>query len=253
MLVKFPPSRLRTLIAGLLTAAVQSRGDTLVVPNASESVQAPGGGSSMPFFPNQRYQLIYGSDQFNVAAGDIIRIHEIRFRIDDNNIDFQFSTVAQGLSIFMATTTKTLSTASRLFANNPETPLFEALPTTNLPMSGSRFSSTSFDVVIPLPNAYEYDRRVGNLLVDMRSVGGAGVPFLDFQGFLPETTFAIAGFLDSNLGDKGFGGWVTRFEYQVVPEPSSFVLVLFGGASVLTLAAKRRKTFHTQCEAHRRD
>jgi hypothetical protein len=234
-----------------MAGVFQTRADNLVVPNAYATISGPGAGTTAPFSPNWHWLQVYDAQEFNSAAGDVLRINEIRFRIDEMSTVSSFSTVAKGLSIFMSTTTKTVATASPLFAFNPENPLFEALPSTDLPMNGSRTSATSFDVVIPIPNRYEYDRRVGNLLVDIRSVGGGGVPFLDLQG--SDSTFVVSGPLDSDVGTKSGIGLVTRFEYQVVPEPSSVILFLSGGASLLTLAAKRRKKFHTNCEAQRRD
>jgi hypothetical protein len=216
-----------------VSAVFSVNADTIVVPNTNANTPGPGAGSTVPFSPGMRWQQFYGSEEFSSVPGDIVEITEIRFRIDEMTSFSNFSTVAKGLNVFMATTTRMFATASPIFAENPETELFEALPLTNLPMSGSRTSATSFDVVVPLPNHFQYDRQKGNLLVDFRSVGGASMPFLDLQGFLPEATFGIAGGVDSFAGTKGSIGFVTQFVFNVVPEPSSAWLALVGAFGLL--------------------
>jgi hypothetical protein len=217
----------------------QSHADTVVLPNAYVDTPGPGGSTSL-FFPGARWQQIYESAEFNAASGDLIRINELRFRIDDRSLVSSFSTVAQGLSIFMSTTTKTFETASSTFSANIGTDLFEALPVSDLPMSGSRMSGTSFDVVIPLPNKYVYDRRAGNLLVEFRNTGGVGVPFLDVEGNLPGAVFSIAGALGELRGAKTEAAYITQFQFDVVPEPNLVALLFLGSMSVWLLGKRRQ-------------
>ncbi|HUP81849.1 MAG TPA: hypothetical protein VM260_25080, partial [Pirellula sp.] len=175
--------------------------ETIVVPNVNENSSAAGPGLTVPFSePGVRWQQIYVSSEFNPIVGDIIEISQVRFRIDEARpVGSTFSTTVPGLNIFVSTTTRNFDTASSVFSQNVDHPLFEVLPATDVAVSGSRSSATSFDVVIPLPNRYQYDRRIGNLVLDIRVPEGSGLPFLD-QIATPGSSFTVYGSLGSTIG-----------------------------------------------------
>jgi hypothetical protein len=226
--IHWKPAVVTMITISAIAVSFPSRAGSIVVPNANTDTPGPGAGSKAVFDSNARWQQIYINQEFQLIPGDIIRINELRFRIDEMTATSSFSTVAQGLSIFMSTTTRTYDTASPLFAQNEGSELFEALPLSNLPMSGSRTSATSFDVVVPLPNKYEYDRRAGNLLIDIRSVGGASIPFLDIVGGAPGATFGIGGSLDLPAGTINRAGYVTELRFDIIPEPRTACLISIG-------------------------
>ena len=219
------------------------RADTIVIPNVYDGAPAIGPGTSEPFNRlDRRMQQIYLSSQFTQVASDEIRIEELRFRVDEQHpIGTAFSTVARGLSIFMSTTTRTFDTASRTFSENYDGVLFEALPASDLPINGVRSSATSFDVVIPLPRAYSYDRRVGNLLVDIQIIDGANLPFLDQQIMIEGATFVVSGAASAQTGTKSMAGLITEFQYTVVPEPSVGMLAILGGFLVIVRTFIKRR------------
>ena len=225
------------ILASAILPLTNLQAETVAVPNIYESTPASGAGLSIPFSrPGSRWQQIYMQPQFNSVAGDVIEIHELRFRIDEASpIGSTFSTTVPGLNILFSTTPRTFDSATAVFAENIDRPLFEALPPTNMSFNGSHSSASSFDVVIPLPNAYQYDRRAGNLLVDIRVPSGSGLPFLDQQigTGIEAASFSIGGLISSPVGTKTTQGLVTQFEYSVVPEPQIIGLIILGSISLL--------------------
>lgn len=220
------------------SGAFHVRSDTIVVPNIYTDTPAIGPGLSAVFNrTNNRWQQIYSSSEFAVANGDVLRIEELRFRVDeDYSVGTPFSTVARGLSIFMSVSDRTFDASSTAFV---ETDLFESLPRADLSLSGSRSSVSSFDVVIPLPRPYIYDRRSGNLVVDIQIVGGANLPFLDQQIGVQEAAFSIGGDIGSLSGMKTRQGVVTQFGHTVIPEPHTIAFVLFGLFILLSKTHKK--------------
>lgn len=218
------------------------RAETVVVPNIYGSGPAVGPGLSFPFDqPGARWQQTYMSSEFSAASGNVIQIDEIRFRIDESTaLGSAFSTVVPGLNIFMSTTTRTFDSASAAFSQNGDGNLFQVLPSTDFPLSGSRSSATSFDVVIPLPNKFDYDRSAGNLLVDIRVPQGSGLPFLDQQIGVQGATFGIGGSIAAPNGTKTMQGLITRFEYSVVPEPKPIFLMIPAALALIIVRGSSR-------------
>jgi hypothetical protein len=222
------------------SVAIDICAETIVVPNGNATVTGPGGGLSLPFRrANARWQQIYMSSEFNGVSGDIIEVSALAFRIDEQSISSSFSVIVPGINIFMSTTSKTFTDVSITFAENIGGQLFEVMPIRDLPLSGSRTSATSFDVVIPLPNSFRYDRNSGNLLVDIRVSQNSDVPFLDQRG-LPNSTFSVGGAINSQDGAITSQGLITQFTYNVVPEPFPLSLLLLGGSIFLTKRTKKR-------------
>jgi hypothetical protein len=210
------------------------RAETVVVPNSNESTSGAGAGLTLPFSASEsRWQQVYGSGEFNSAGGNLLQINQLRFRIDEERpVGSSFSTVTHGLSIFMASTTRTFSTASATYDENIEGNLFQVLPMTDVNFTGVRSSATSFDVVIPLPNAYVYDRTSGNLLVDIRVAGTSVLPPLDQTG-RPNSTYSVGGSLSFPDGTLTSQGLVTQFGFTIVPESRPIILLMIGAALIL--------------------
>jgi hypothetical protein len=88
----------------VLLANWAARADSIVVP--AENRSTPGtSGLSVPFRDtDRRWQQFYVSSQFDEAAGDLLRISELRYRMDERSTASAFSTIARGLTISMSTT-----------------------------------------------------------------------------------------------------------------------------------------------------
>jgi hypothetical protein len=194
------------------------------VPNGNANV--PGAGEeAVPFRSRgNRWQEFYFAPQFGLASTDLIQINAIRFRIDEEfPIGTSFNTMAEGISISMSTTSRDFNSSSVTFADNIGADVVQVLSERDLPLSGSKTSASSFDVVIPLPTAFNYNRLNGNLLVDIRIRGGSETPFLD-SGI---GQLAIDGPADGPIGTK-VTGLVTAFDYQPIPEAGTMTLLSVG-------------------------
>jgi hypothetical protein len=214
------------------------RADSIVVP--AENRFTPGSrAASVPFGDfNQRWQQFYVSSQFNGAAGDLLRITELRFRMDEEDLGASFSTTAQGLTVSMSTTSKDFNTASTTFAANHGSDLFVAHPTSDVLLTGTR--GTSFDVVVPLPNAYIYNRKLGNLAVEIQ-LSSSLAPFMDAMSDQPTSTFTVSGLTTQMSGQKTSQALVTEIIYTVVPEPMPLKLAVIGTLALSAMYVKRRR------------
>jgi hypothetical protein len=225
----------RALLLWLSYSAPFTVADTVVVPNANAKV--PGAGeAAVPFRSSgNRYQEFYFASQFGLAPTDFLQINAIRFRIDEEfPIGTSFNTVAEGISISMSTTSRDFNSSSVTFADNIGAEVVQVLSERDLPLSGSKTSPSSFDVVIPLPTAFLYNRLGGNLLVDIRIRGSSVTPFLD-SGI---GQLAIDGPADGPIGTK-VTGLITAFDFQPVPEPTTLSFLLIGA---VCLYLKRTRT-----------
>jgi hypothetical protein len=230
--------RLTSLFAVVLTLfALKLHGDELVSPPANESFE----GNNFSRFPFResgvRVQQVFSAAQFSGLFSDQILITDLAFRIDGNQpLGQPFSTTARGLTIQMSTTGADFATASLTFDQNFG-PVRTTVLSGDVPLAGIKTTATSFDVVVPLPQPYLYDRRNGNLLIDYQLSGTSVVPLLDYQSNTPGV-FNLVGLYDSqSVPFKSSGGLVTKFIFQPVPEPGILTSLVF--ASVLLVAFKR--------------
>jgi hypothetical protein len=198
--------------------------DSIIVPGAYANTPAAGQASAPFRGTANRFQEFYLADLFGSTATETIRIDTLRFRIDEViPLGTPFSTVASGISITMSTTDRDFNSSSTTFSQNLGPDAIVVLPERDLALSGTKTSATSFDVVIPLPTRFEYNRKNGNLIVDIKIRGTSGTPFLDSGG----GQFAVSGGFDSPTGTK-VQALITAFEFAPVPEPRTTLLLLTG-------------------------
>ena len=193
--------------------------DTIVVPNGNTTVEG-NTGLTVPFaIGEMRWQQVYDRSQFSGLFSDQILITHLAFRIE-GPVGTSFSTVVNDLTIRMSSTPVDFSSASTEFNKNFGADLEIVLPTQNFQLSGVKSSTTSFDVVIPLPNAFQYDRRDGSLLVDFMVPNRQDVPLLDGYSNSPDIpAFGIFGAVNNISGVKTAQSLVTEFQFLSVPEP----------------------------------
>jgi hypothetical protein len=215
-------SRLATMVSCCLVfAEPRSHGATIVVP--PELANANGDLSGGFQFDGERFQQVYGNAYFS-SIGSTIELTEVRFRVDPN--DRAFSSTPE-LELRVSTTLRNPDQLSNLFASNVGADETVVLPRTQLAWSG--VPGTSFTVVIPLPNHFQYDPSRGNLLLDFRifQIGQTPPGFDVTQA--PDQLSNVSGLMTRSDGVQDTAAFVTSFTYLIVPEPCVISLLILSG------------------------
>jgi hypothetical protein len=201
----------------------------IVLPPESASADGNSAGSFQ--FNGQRIQQAYVSSLFSALATEI-EISEIRFRVDPNAPAFANTT---DIEVRLFTTTDNPEAARSLWFNGNDQVI--GLPRSQLAWSGN--PGLSFDVVIPLPNRFVYDRNKGNLVIDYfmydRGVNPTSFDVVDkpFDGIS-----TLGGTTASQTAQLGSAGFITKLVFQPVPEIKTMWLVILGVAFILTFRTK---------------
>jgi hypothetical protein len=250
MMRRIRPTLLVLFSLWLLPTA-SARAATIVAPNGYETVEGNDGGS-FPFTNfTGRYQQAYASSEF--ASGQL-SITEIAFRTDA----LQAATTwlnEMSFTLRLSTSANPVGSLSTTFADNigaDDTLVYTA---STQPFGGSNAGApgpNAFDLVLALDTPFVYDPGAGDLLMEVLMSGNtkllpaSGIAYLDavasengmfdvgLQRVWNSTggTAALTGSTDLD----GFG-LVTRFTYEVVPEPGTGLLLIAG---LLGIAVRRR-------------
>ena len=215
----------------------------VVVPNGFATVEG-NSSTSDPFTSSSfRLQMVIDASQFAIPPGASGRINSISFRIDGSssgNVIYSFG----GGSVTASTTTRAPDGLSSVFADNiganPVTIFNGGLGIGNFYAAGA--NPQPFGGGVEATTAFWYRPSQGNLLLDIRGRSGQ-VLFpgaLDAQSVVGDSisrVFANSELLASGTADTL--GLVTRFDFTVVPEPSTWILASLGLATLLILKMRR--------------
>jgi hypothetical protein len=228
-------------VADLEGAAWAVTPGNLVAPNSLANVEGSDN-NGFPFWPvganppSMRYQQVYASSEFAslLPAGALIT--HIAFRGDAPAA--AFSVTIPSVQVNLSTTTASPDGMSTTFANNVGPDDMVAFGPAPLPMR-TPYGSLSpgpkpFDAVITLDTPFYYNPARGNLLLDVRSIGGNTIISLDAQDLLGDAigrqySSVSSGNLNSPTAStmRTSLGLVTQFMFEPVPEPATFTLVCF--------------------------
>jgi hypothetical protein len=213
-----------TAVSTFCACCVQ--GSTIVVPNASATVEGDANNDA-PFGSYAfRYQQVYSATEFPFEP---IYITAISFRLDDR-YGAAFTTTIPDIRINLSTTPACPEFVPLTFADNvgADDTIVHSGPL-SLSSSFSSPSPKAFDITIPIPQFW-YNPRHGNLLLDIRKseTGGEGVPPLDAVAkTLDAISRVTAGDVHAAVANnRDTLGLVTQFTYMPVPEPPAWVLAL---------------------------
>ena len=224
----------------LMSAA--ARGDSIVVPNGFENVNADSG-NFFPFgittgFQPMRYQQVYAADQF--GPGGLIA--GIAFRRDFNPLDpadVPFSVTLSGVQISMSTIAAGPDALSGTFASNVG-PDVQSVLSGSLVMTSTDTSLVGprpFELGIVFDTPFNYDSSAGNLLLDVLVTSTSNTSGVHLFNLTTSTTDSISRVYrigsTGGTGSVSSYGLVTRFD--IVPEPTSMAL---RGVAVLGALAR---------------
>lgn len=244
-------------LALLCAATAPAQTETLVIPAANENVDGnaslafPFGVLGQPFPSNfpYRFQQVYEAAEFG-ALPDVIQIHALRFRIDQNQGGREPFAV-DSMQVRLGTTTRP--------ADGLATPDFDSNldgGDTKLVFDGALAWDPCgaadtcvlppFDLEIAFATPFVYDAAAGNLLVDFLNLSDRyDIQLFDFANSDTDGISHVREVIDRtdgtthifvDPGAQGTWGLVTQFVYTV-PEPGA---ALVGGAALLALGLLRR-------------
>lgn len=243
--------RLVLLCCGLATIA--GHGAIIVAPNAQTEVYG-NSGDSIPFWipwdrpgDSARFQQVYAASEFSnfPTAGGVIT--GIAFRANEPFFGYTLSNI----QVSFSTTLKSPDSLSPVFSENVGLDDLIVLGPGALNIPGAFPSSpTYWDVVVPLASPFYYQPSNGNLLMDVRNYGGrsefsATIASFDGQFTMGDSVSSVyasartGGGVGSLSGEVWTFGFVTRFEFIPIPEPSSALLLCMAGTLLVFVRCRK--------------
>lgn len=239
------------LLSLLILPAASANAATIVAPNGYDTTEGnDANGSPFTNFTG-RYQQAYGASEF---ASGLLSISEIAFRTDASPATQDW--LAQlSFSIRLSTSANPVGSLSTTFADNigaDDTLVFTApAAATYGGTNAGGPAPNAFDLVLTLDAPFLYDSANGDLLLEVlmdtntQLLPPTGVSYLDavesttgsFDVGL-QRVWNSGGDVNALTGSTDLHGYglVTRFTYEVVPEPGTGLLVIAG---LLVLAVHR--------------
>lgn len=191
-----------------------------------------------------RYQQVYETGRF-VPQG-MWRLDRIYLRLDGPQ-GYSSSGTYTNVQIRISTTPASESSLSPVFASNvgaDATVIFSgtlnwmAMHTTP-PFPGQ---PQNWDLVLNATAPFIYDPARGNLLLDYQgdlAIDGLGP--LDAWRLTGDGTASVFAVPNSAMGTVDTIGLTTRFEFTLVPEPSTYLLLFIGGGVLWLIHSQSRK------------
>jgi hypothetical protein len=224
---------LDSLVGSFLGLVCRARAVTIVVPNANTSVEGEQNNSS-PFDTYEfRYQQVYDGTEFPSSP---ILITEIRFR-PDSVFGIPFSRTVEQVQIDLSTTSASPDELSSMFADNvgaDDVVVHNGPLTLSSAFIGPASGPKEFDIAISI-SPFLYDRKLGNLLLDVRKPEGTGLPPLDStSSIFSDAVSRVDSLSDANspvATNTDSVGLITQFTYIIIPEPAAWLLLMCGLAA----------------------
>lgn len=195
-----------------------------------------------------RYQQVYAASNFlSVLPTTASQIYSVEFRVDAFR-GFDFDAIITNIQVDLSTTTRNPDELSPVFDENVGSDRRTLIASTSYHLQGSGGGGSIGPWGIRfwfLDNPFYYDAAQGNLLLDIRRVGGEDTTYFDawdVVGDSVSSVFGEAGFVPPSQGQTSTIGLSTLFVVLPVPEPSSWALLLSGAA--FTVMVLRRRTHH---------
>jgi hypothetical protein len=226
-----------TKLALLSLLCIDGAGATLVLPPENENSEGISN-NNIPFGAafEGRAQQIYSPSLFPVLPepGSFLKLNTIAFRLNANSPDtFSSSATFDQVQIYLSTTSRAFNSGFIIGPgfdqnNGPDKVLVFDQQAVSLQGLSPGRGPAPFDISFNLAQPYEYDPGKGSLVMEIWKYGNQEMQPFDDAAFNPGRLLFIYGRHNGDFVDGGFYGMVTQFSYEVVPEPTTFVLLLCG-------------------------
>ncbi len=220
-----------------LCIAFAADANTIVVPNASTSVEGDIGTTGPFATPDIRYQQVYGAAEFPSAP---ILITRLSFR-PDHQTPIGFPMSQANIRIDLSTTHASPDGLSLTFADNvgaDDAIVRSGELTFSTNFSGPPAGPKDFDIAIDI-SPFLFDPSRGNLLLDVRAIDWEfGVFLLDAVSSTSDAVSSVYQPFFEPVSHATSVGLVTQFTY-VVPEPPTLVLGALVTVAATAIARRR--------------
>src|ERR1039458_5715746 len=211
---------------------------TIVAPNNLANTYG-GSANVAPFdignfyISSMRYQQMYDATQFGGVATGGEYITRIAFRAASIDNAFSDNTL-QSIQFDLSTTANT--GLSSTFADNvgaDDTMVFNGSWTFS--SAGGAAGPSVFDIVLNLTTPFFYNPANGNLVLDVRNIGGGNSAYFDDSYMAGEGISRVwsRDVSASTAISSDEIGLVTQFTFSPVPEPSVLGLLAVGTTALL--------------------
>lgn len=193
-----------------------------------------------------RFQQVYAASNFaSVLPAGHPWISSVEFRVDATR-GFDFDTIITNIQVSLSTTPRNPDGLSPIFDENVGSDSRTLINSTSYHLDGfgGGGSLGSWGITFGFgSDPFYYDPTQGNLLLDIRRIGGGDTTYFDAVDFLGDSVssvFGEAGAVVPSQGQTSTVGLSTLFVFRPVPEPSS--LLLFGvGLAIFAFGNRTRR------------
>lgn len=164
------PITLSVLFACTAENSLAQTETMIIPPEAATQLGDPDDGFADLFFQRREVEVLYGSEDFDDAPSDRLKLTEIAFRA--HGAPGQKLDVILTNLFIQADVVDAKSRTNASWMSNPQPVLFAR----QTHLSGPAAATNAFDLRIPLDAPYYFDRRDGQLALSFHADGVRGVP-----------------------------------------------------------------------------
>lgn len=253
--LRFPPARVTACVLGALCSA--AFGGQIVVPNANATVPGNSPSSIAGLTGSLEVQEVIGSGQLPAGSFEITAF-SFAPAINTGPFDLTIGS----LSVYLADSNNVYPNTNggntligATFANNVGANKTLVFSGSNVTLSDAGCTSPPhlvcpFDLTITFTTPFFYDH-ADPLLIDMQwtNVDGISGAFDNQSSSFPPggSVATVGGALGSTTGTVETSGEVLQITYTTVaaPEPTSWTMMLAGGAALAWMRRRRRSSRHS--------
>jgi hypothetical protein len=224
-------------IAGVVATGTPAAGEIIKIVTPPSLANVEGSSFATPAAVPRRIQFLFPASEFAGLPESHQRIVAFNFRSDAAQ-NQPFDWASSDSQIWLSTTDKTPQTLTNTFDNNHgpnKTLVHDGAISFPLLATGPPLGPRDLADGPRLDTPFDYDPSQGNLLLEWIRFDNGNTPRIDVQPSLDPGSRVLLNQTSATAATGSFNNVpaVIRFEFDVVPEPSSIALTCFALACLL--------------------